>query len=186
MIILPRGTRMTLVLAAVADILVFSTASPLTIFLAGIGAAMIAIGINYSFKPSSFIGLSMLAVTAALGMEIPSLTDISTLVVAIVGLLLPVFFLAMLALASEEPEHRMPIMRRPLLLSLGFAMLCVWAVPIVSILVSLFAPTLSVRLTPMTEAAVVLLAAIAGGVLLTYRTARTSSPQVAMSVSEKD
>ena len=186
MMILSRGMRMILVLAAVADILVFSTASPLTILLAGTGSAMIVLGINYSFKPSSFIGLSMLAVTAALGMEISSLTDITTLAVAIVGLLLPAFFLAMLALASEEPEHRMPIVRQPLLLSLGFAMLCLWAIPIVSLLTSLVAPMLSVRLTPMTEAAVMLLAAIAGGILILYRTVGTSGPQVAVSVPEKD
>lgn len=80
----------------------------------------------------------------------------------------------------------MPIVRQPLLLSLGFAMLCVWTVPIASLLVSLFAPTLSVRLTLMTEAAVILLAAIAGGILLAYRTVGISSPQAAMSVPEKD
>jgi hypothetical protein len=38
----------------------------------------------------------------------------------------------------------------------------------------------------MTEAAVMLLAAIAGSILLAYRTVGTSSPQVAMSVPEKD
>jgi hypothetical protein len=38
----------------------------------------------------------------------------------------------------------------------------------------------------MTEAAVMLLAAITGGILFAYRTIGTSSPQVAMSVPEKD
>jgi hypothetical protein len=92
----------------------------------------------------------------------------------------------MLALASEEPEHRMPILRRPLLISLGFAMLCAWAIPIVSLLISLFSATLSIRLDSMTEAAIMLLVTIAGAILLIYRPMETSGPVVATSVPEKD
>jgi len=52
---------------------------------------------------------------------------------------------------------------------LAYALVCVWSAPLTILVTALFVPTISMRMAVMTEIAIILIATIAGGVLLMHR-----------------
>jgi hypothetical protein len=184
-ILSPKYAKILLILAVVADILVFSSATSLSIAFIGIGTAMILLGILYSYRLSSIVGFLIVSTVAANGADITSLTEIGPLMTALVGLLLPLFFLMWLALAAEEDAHMAPLMRRPLAISLVYAFICLWCVPLLVLALGVFFPTVFARVSTMTEIALMLTVTITGGIALTYREATRTTIQMAVQNAEK-
>jgi len=161
---------MILVVAVAADIMVFSRITTLPLIAIAAGTAMVLLGIEYSYRQASFAGFLVVAVTGGASIEITSLLELSIILTAMIGLLIPILILAWLALSSEEGERQQIfVMKRPAAISLGYAFVCLWSVPIVIFIMSLLIPTISMRITTITEAAIILIANIAGGVFLTRR-----------------
>ena len=168
MIRLTKEMRIFLVIVAVADIMVFSRMTILPLVAIAFGGLMIALGIIYSYRPPCLIGLTVVSVAGAASTEIPSLYELDMLLTAIISLLVPVLVLIWLALSGEEDvELRISIMRRPALVAIGYGLICIWSAPLVALIVSLFAPTISMRSSITTEVAIVLLTTIAVGLVLT-------------------
>jgi len=177
----PRWVRYALVILLVTDILVFSRATTLTIMGMVIGTAVVLLGLAYSYRVAAFVGMLVVATVAGASVEIPTLTELSSLLTAMLGLLLPIFALAWLALTAEEKQGReVTLMRRPLGIAIAFAILALWSAPLTILVMSLFAPNIALRLTVVTEAAIMLIAAIIGIVILTRK-----DPTVRMAAGEE-
>lgn len=177
---------MILVIAVAADIMVFSRISALPLIATAAGTAMILLGIEYSYRPASLAGLLAVVIAAASSVEIPTLLELGMILTALIALLIPVLLLIWLALSAEEgEEQQVSLMTKPGAISLGYALACLWAVPIALLIVSLLTPTLSMRITIITEAAIILIATIAGGILLTRRRPAITKPPVKEEQSAK-
>ena len=166
---LPRWARIAIVVLADADLLVFARATPLTLMVLGVGTILIFLGLIYEYKPASFLGLLISSAGAAASIEITTLTEISTVLTAIVGLLVPVSLLIWLTLSVEEGEGGASITKKPVLIAASYSLLCVWSVPVTTLVLGLFVPTLSMSISAMTEAAIMLMAVIVGAVILTRK-----------------
>ena len=159
--------RMLIVVIAVADILVFSKASGLILLTMGVGATTIFMGILFAYRPASAIGAIIVAIGAASSIEIPTLTEVSPLLTAIFGLLIPIFILVPVATSIEQGELRGSILKRkPAIASALYLLGCIFSVPVTVFLLSLFSPELSTRSSTMAESAILLLIAITGAVIV--------------------
>jgi hypothetical protein len=155
-------------IVAVVDLAVFSQHSVLVILAQAIGAALILLGMFYDYRPSSLTGLLIVATASAAAIELPSLLEVGQILTAIVSLAIPTFVLTWLALSAEEGESTdVLLLKRPATTALAFALMCLFSAPIVILVMSLLAPTISTRITPITEMAIILTATIVGTIVLT-------------------
>jgi len=167
---LSKPIKVVIVLAVIVDLVTFSGVSLLKLAAMGVGMVMVLLGIAYSYRQPAAIGLLILSATAAASIELTTLLEIGKLLTAIVGLLVPVSILAWIALTSEE-ERRADeiILKRPIALASVYGLVCLLSIPIVVLIISLFNPGISMRTATMTEAAIVLITATLGGVVITMR-----------------
>ena len=162
--------RIVLLLLVTADLMIFSRITLLPLIAMAIGAATILLGIVSSYRITSVIGLLVVMTTAAASIEIPSLLELGAIVTAIIALLLPVLTLIWLALSVEEGEKQQVSVRKiPAGVALAYALVCVWSAPLAVLVLSLFAPTVSMRVDILAEISIMLVATIGGGVLLLRR-----------------
>lgn len=186
MITLSKGARMILVVAAAADIMVFSRITTLPLIAIVVGTAMALLGIEYSYRPASFAGLLVMAMTGAASIEITSFLELDAVLTAMIGLLIPVLVLAWLALSAEEGERQqVSVMKKPAAISLGYVFTCLWSVPIVIFIMSLLIPTTSMRITMIAEVAIITIVTIAGGLFLARRRPAISRPSAIEKASTK-
>jgi hypothetical protein len=169
-IVFSRRVRLLMATVAVVDLAVFSQHSILVILAQAIGAALILLGMFYDYRPSSLTGLLIVATASAAAIELPSLLEVGQILTAILSLAVPAFVLTWLALSAEEGESTdVLLLKRPATTALVFALVCLFSVPIVVLVMSLLAPTMSTRITPTTEMAIILIATTMGTIVLTRR-----------------
>jgi len=165
-----RRVRLLMAIVAVVDLVVFSQHSILIILAQAIGAALILLGIFYDYRPSSLTGMLIVATASAAAIELPSLLEVGQILTAIVSLAIPMFVLTWLALSAEEGESTdVLLLKKPATTALVFALVCLFSAPIVVLVMSLLAPTISTRITPTTEMAIILIATTVGTIVLTRR-----------------
>jgi hypothetical protein len=169
-IVFSKRVRLLMAIVGVVDLAVFSQHSILVILAQAIGAALIILGIFYDYRPSSLTGLLIVATASAAAIELPSLLAVGQILTAIVSLAIPMFVLTWLALSAEEGESTdVLLLKRPATTALVFALVCLFSAPIVVLIMSLLAPTISTRITPTTEMAIILIATTVGTIVLTRR-----------------
>jgi TRAP-type C4-dicarboxylate transport system permease small subunit len=183
MTVFTRQTRIAVVLAAVSAIIVFSEITVLELVAVGVGAALILLGMTYSYRQPSAIGLLVVSAAAAASIDVTTLLEADILLMAIIGLLIPVSLLAWISLTVEEKEaiDELPA-KRPLTIASIYGLFCLLSVPLVVLIVSVIGPGISMRIASMTEAAIMLITAIAGGILITMR----SPVQIASAVASEE
>lgn len=159
---------MVLAIAAVADLIVFSQHSLLVILAQIVGAALVLLGMLYAYRPSSVAGLLIAATASAAAINLPSLLEVGQVITGILSLAIPAFILTWIALSAEEGESRdVILLKRPAMVALTYALICLWSAPLVILFVGLLRPTISARTTSTTEIAIIMITTIVGGVLLT-------------------
>jgi hypothetical protein len=163
-----RRVRLILVVVASIDLAVFSQHSLLVVLAQAIGTVLILIGLLSTYRPSSVIGLLLTATASASAMDLPSLLEVGQILTAIGCLAIPIFVLTWLALSAEEGESTdVFLLKRPAIIALTFALICLFSAPVVVLVMSLLAPTISTRTTPMTEIAIMLIVTVVGAIALT-------------------
>ncbi|MCU0853048.1 MAG: hypothetical protein MUC90_07360 [Thermoplasmata archaeon] len=173
MIRLSVRIRELIIVISVAVISVFSNITLLTMTALALGTIAITLGISYSYRPASIVGLLTIYMAAASAMEIPTLMETSMVITAILGMLIPVVLLGLLALSFEDEENdSIVVPKRPLAISLFYGAVCVMAAPLVSLAISLVAPTFALNVNIVSQMALVFIAAVLGGMYL----ARTKPP----------
>jgi hypothetical protein len=164
-------------IVAIVDLAVFSQHSVLVILAQTIGAALILLGMFYDYRPSSLTGLLIVATASAAAIELPSLLEVDLILTAIVSMAIPMFVLTWLALSAEEGETTdVLLLKRPATIALVFALVCLSSAPIMVLVMNLLAPTISMRITPTTEIAIILIATTAGSIVLTRRASAAARP----------
>jgi len=176
MITSEKWFRMILLIVAALAILLFSNLVAITIILITTGTILVMLGITIFYRPPSAIGLLLVATGAAMSVQLESLTEIRMFIVAVIGLFIPIFVISWVALSPKiEGISQQFLIRKPVLITVLYASICLVSVPAVVFLVSLFLPTISMRLSIMTEIAIILLVAIGGAVILTFRNSRPTN-----------
>lgn len=177
MIALSRGVRSILVIVASFDLFIFSQHGILVVLCQAMGATLILLGLQSSYRPASLVGLLLIATASASAIALPSLLEVGQIITAIASLAIPVFMLTWLALSAEEGESRdVLLLKRPAMVAVMFAVICLFSAPVTLLIVSLFAPTTSIRITPTTEMAITLTVTVAGAVLLTRKMPQMAKP----------
>ena len=150
--------------------MVFSRITLLPLIAMAIGSATIILGIVSLYRIASVLGLLVVITTAAASIEIPSLLELGAILTAIIALLLPIMTIIWLALSVEEGENQQVSFRkRPGAIALAYALLCIWSAPLAVLVLSFFAPSVSMRVDILAEISILLVATIAGGVLMLRR-----------------
>ena len=184
MIHLSVRLRELIIVICVVVISVFSNITLLTMTALALGTLAITLGISYSYRPASIVGLLTIYISAASAMEIPTLIETSMVITALLGMLVPVMLLGILALSFEDEENdSIVIPKRPLATSILYGVVCVFAAPLVSLIISVIAPTFALSVNIVGQMALVFIAAVIGGVYLTR--IRPSATQALPSAPEE-
>jgi len=170
--------RIGLVIAMVAEMLIFTRATGLTLIAMTVGTATTLMGMMYFYRQAAAIGILIISGAAAAAIEITSLTEVSTLLTATFGMVIPVIVLMLDALSAELDESTKIVVRRgPVLRIVGFVAASMISVPLVAFLTSIVAPGVATRLPVLTEAAIILVVAIAALTALTWREPKAVKPE---------
>lgn len=168
---LDTAAKILVVATLLTAMSVFTEATPLTLVALVLGGVMVALGSLYAYRPGALIGVVVVAVGAAASIELDSILDVSSVLTAVLGLLIPLFLLTLHALGTEQGDVRVMAMRaRPAVLALLFGIVCLMSAPLISGLIGLALPTMTVRFSGTAETAIILIVAAAGTILLTMRT----------------
>jgi hypothetical protein len=165
-----------MVVVASFDMAVFSEHGFLIILAQAMGAVLILLGLQSSYRPSALLGLLLTGTASASAMDLPSLLEVGRIITAIGSLAIPMFVLTWLALSAEEGESKdVLLLKRPAIIAVTFALICLVSAPVVILVMSLLAPTTSMRVTPMTEIAIILIVTVVGAIALTRRVPETAT-----------
>lgn len=167
---LDAAAKVLVVVMLLAAMSVFMEATILTLIALVLGGAMVVLGSIYSYRPGTVTGVVAVAAGAAASVNLETLLEVRTVLTALLGLMLPLFLLALYTLGTGEDARTAPVKRRPALVALMFCLGCLLSAPLVVGLLSLVLPTMTTRLSGTAETAIVLLVAAVGSVLLTRHT----------------
>jgi hypothetical protein len=150
--------------------MVFSRITVLPLISIAIGVVVIFLGLEFAYRPASVAGLLVVAITASASITIPSLVTIGEIIKAIIGLLVPLLMLIWIALSAEEGDAQtVAVVKKAAWISVGYALICIWSVPMTILVVSLFSPTIAIGVSTLAETSIILVATIAGGMLVLQR-----------------
>lgn len=168
-----RGMTIALVIAVMAT-LSLGEMSALAILAISVGALLLVVGLWVSYRPASVFGFMTLAIGSGIAVDFSSLNESTTLLSAIVGILIPVYITGWVALCSEiEGSVEVNMRSRSTLITVAYTVVCAFSVPIASLVIGLTAPNISAHITMITQAAIMLLVIAVAVVLLTSRAPRT-------------
>jgi hypothetical protein len=172
---------------AIVDLALFSDMTALTLVAYLIGAFGLVLGILYSYRPSSVIGVLVIGAAAAASMESTTILDASPLIAAIIGLVAPVSAISWIALSVQEegsPEFWPP--RRTVALSAVYASAILAVTPVSLFLLSILFPGVISRLTAVSEVSIMIIALIISTLFLTRQSISRKVPEpVAERASEE-
>ncbi len=168
--------KMVLALAAILVMLVFSQMNAGTLLAASVGAVLIMLGISMYYRPASVVGLMVTAAAVAISSNPGSLTEVPSLLAAVIGLLIPLYLLtwATLSSGSQEPGE-LRFRSRASLYTIIFMSACSVSVPIWVLLLGIVSPRISMAVSLLTEIAIVLAVATAGIILITAQAPKKAS-----------
>ncbi len=179
MITVSRWLRIAVIILATADLMAFSR---LTIFpLLGviIGIVAMFLGLVYTYRPASVVGMLVVAIAASASISIPSLLTIGDLLTAIVGLLFPLLMLIWIALSAEEGDNQqVAVLRKAVYISVGYSLICLWSAPIAVLVISLFSPTIAMSISTLGEIAIIMVATIISSLIVLRRKPMMVRPEV--------
>jgi hypothetical protein len=180
-------TKVLVVATMLTAMSVFTRATPLTLIALVLGGVLVVLGSLYSYKPGATTGVVIVAIGAASSIQLDSLLEVSTMLTAILGLLVPLFLLALHALGGEQGDVRaMSNRSRPAITALSFCLGCVLFTPLAIGLMGLILPTMTIRLSGTAETAIVLLVLAVGSILLTRRTSARKTIGIAPESAGKE
>lgn len=163
-----RTVKGVLALLAVAAMLAFSQVNPGILLASILGAGLVMIGLASYYRPASVAGLVIAAGSAAISNNPGSLAEVPSWLNAVLGLLVPTYVLAWVALTSgAEESYELMIRSKASAYTVMFMLACLLSVPVASLVVGALYPSFSVAMSPMAEIAIMLLVATVGVILLT-------------------
>jgi hypothetical protein len=173
-----RGRLIALAISVLAILTLGAMSAP-AILAISVGTLLVALGVTISFRAAAVFGFMTLAIGSGMAVEVESFTEVSSLTSAVLGILVPVYILAWVALSSEiEEPVEIDVKSRSTVITVVFTVLCTFSVPIVALLVGFIAPQISTHITLITEAAIMLLAIAISVVILTAKNPRTTASEL--------
>jgi hypothetical protein len=172
-----RWQRILIMILATADLMVFSRLTLFPLMAISIGTVVMLLGVQYSYRLASVIGMLVVAIAASASVTVPSLLTIGELLTVIIGLLLPLMMLIWIALSAEEGDtQHVAVVRRAAYMSVAYSLACLWTTPLVVLAISLFSPSVAMSISTLGEISIMMVATIAGGLLVLRRKPRILTP----------
>ncbi len=177
--------RVVLALVAVSDLMIFSDMTMPGLIAMAVGTAIMLLGMTYSDRHVSVIGALVASGTAAASIDLVTLLEVRTLLTAAAGLLIPSALVAWLALTSEGAGRGDELATsKPFVLASAYGVLCLLSVPLVVLAISVFSHGISMSVTTMTEMAILLIAEIAGFMIIMTRDASSAADRPVQEMEE--
>lgn len=165
---LSKITTIILVVIAMIDLALFSNMTILTLVAYLIGVLGMTLGIQFSYRSASVFGLFIIGTAAAASMEFATVLQVSPLLAAISGLMIPMFVLTWTAFSVNEQGHQdIGSSRRGIAASVFYAGVVLASAPVISFFMSFLLPTVTTRFSTVTEISIMMVVLITSGILLT-------------------
>ena len=175
-----RDQKIVLTLGAIVVLMLFSKIETSTFLGMMVAAVLMILGLVSYSRPTSVLGMMIASGSAAVSIGEQSLTVVGNLLNAAIGLFVPIYLLAWIALSAEEESRTILIRRGPALLTAVYATACLLSVGVAAFALGVVAPAVSVGMSTLMELAIVLLAATVGITILTFRNPRPAGTDLTM------
>ena len=183
---IPRSVRFGMLIVAIIDLLIFANANPMTILAVGVGTVVLLMGMAYNYRPAAVLGMLITVIGATSAIQVATLLEVGSMMTAILGLLIPTSILIWLALSSDEGEDLdVHPASRSMWINAAFMLGCLLSAPVVVVIVSLLAPGVSMRMTAVSEIAILLVTAAILGTAITLRADKAPKTLVVPEEPEK-
>jgi hypothetical protein len=161
--------KILIAIVAIVDLMLFSQMEPSTLIGVLLAAVLVLVGLASLSRSTSVIGMMLASGSAAASLGHQSLTIVGNLLNSAIGLFLPVYLLAWIALSAEVEPRPLGIRRGPAVLTAIFAIVCLMSVGMVAFALGVAAPAISIGMSALMEIAIVLLTATTGIAILALR-----------------
>jgi hypothetical protein len=166
---LGRDHKIVLAIVAIIVLMLFSQIETSTLLGMIVAAALMVLGLVSYSRTTCVIGMMIASGSAAASLGQQSLTVVGNLLNTAIGLLVPIYLLAWIALSAEDEPRPIVIRRSPALLTAIYATACLLSVGVVALILGVIVPAVSIGMSALMEIAIVLLTTTVGITILTYR-----------------
>jgi len=170
-----RDQKIVLTIGAIIVLMLFSQIGTSTLLGMIVAAALMILGLVSYSRPTSVIGMLLASGSAAASIGQQSLTVVGNVLNAAIGLFVPIYLLAWIALSAEEESRPISLRRGPALMTTLYATVCLLSVGLVAFTLGVVAPAVSSGMSALMEIAIVLLTATMGITILTFRNPRPAT-----------
>jgi hypothetical protein len=167
-----RDQKIVLSIGAIVVLMLFSRIEQATLLGMLVAATLMVLGLVVYSRPTCVIGMMIASGSAAASLGQQSLTVVGNLLNTGIGLIVPIYLLAWIALSAEEEPRPIVIRRGPALVTSVYAIVCLLSVGIVALTLGVVAPAVAISMSALMEIAIVLLTTIVGITILTFRDPR--------------
>ena len=164
-----RDQKIVLTVASVLGLMLFARMETATLLSMIVAVALMILGLMSYSRPTSVIGMMIASGSAAASLGQESLTVVGNLLNITIGLFVPIYLLAWIALSAEEESRPISIRRGPAVLTAIFSTICLLSVGLVAFTLGVVAPAASIGMSLLMEIAIILLSAAIGITILTYK-----------------
>jgi hypothetical protein len=166
---LGRDQRIVIAIAAVIVLMMFSQIGTSTLLGMLVAAALIVLGLVSYSRPTCVVGMMLVSGSAAASIGQQSLTVVGNLLNMALGLFVPIYLLAWIALSAEEEHMQILVRKGPALVTAIYATVCLLSVGVSAFILGVVAPAVSIGMSALMEIAIVLLTVTLGITVLTFR-----------------
>jgi len=159
--------------AAVIALYVFGEHNLYTLIGLTVGAVAMLLAHLSEYRAGCVIAMLVVVISAASASSFTTMTELGSLMNAIIGLFLPTLAVIWFALTTGSEETYWYGQRLgPVLQAGGFVLLCVLSVPITIAIIGIISPNVSVRFSEFEEISIILLFEAVGAAVLSFREVR--------------
>ena len=143
--------------AAIIELFIFFSLTAAALFLMSVGIVLVISSLLFENRFLSLLAVTILGAEAGFSLRIESVLEIRMLLSTILGIFLPLFAIGILVLGPKTKlETEKLSSKRHLYLTLAVICVCLLAVPIASVLLSILAITILLQVSTLIEVAIMI------------------------------
>ncbi|OGS42341.1 MAG: hypothetical protein A3K67_05100 [Euryarchaeota archaeon RBG_16_62_10] len=163
-------------LAAILALYAFGEHSLFTLIGLTLGSVAMVLAYLSEYRAGCVLAMLVVVIAAASASPLMTVTELGSLMNAVLGLFLPVLAVIWFALVTGSEEAYWYGQRLgPVLQAAAFVLLCVFSVPITVAVIGIMSPNISVRFSEFEEISIILLFEAVGAAALSFREVRPPS-----------
>lgn len=161
---MPRETsllRLAVLTVAIVELFAFSSLTAAALFLMAVGIVLVIFSLLLENRFIALLAVTILGAEAAYSLDIESVLEIRMLLSAVLGVFLPLFAVGLIVLGpGAKPGTEKLASKRHLYMSSAIICVCILAVPMAALLLSVLAMTILLHMSTLIEIAVLIVAIV--------------------------